>query len=74
MLCFEYKLYTKILAEKIENILLKIIDDDQFGFVKGRYIGNCVKFIQDLIDHCDLRNIPGILLQLDFEMAFDTIE
>ena len=74
LLCFDYKLYSKILAKRLVDILPNIINDDQFGFVKGRYIGSCIRFVQDLIDYTDTNNIPGILLQLDFEKAFDTIE
>ena len=40
LLCFDYKLYTKVLAKRLENILPKIIQNDQFGFIKGRYIGS----------------------------------
>ena len=74
LLCFDYKLYSKILARRLVDILPKVISEDQFGFVKGRHIGSCIRFVQDIIDYTDLNNIPGIILQLDFEKAFDTIE
>ena len=74
LLCFDYKLYTKTLSQRLVNILPNIINEDQFGFIKGRYIGSCVRFTQDIIDYNDIKNIPGIILQLDFEKAFDTIE
>ena len=73
LLCFDYKLYTKTLSQRLVNILPNIINEDQFGFIKGRYIGSCVRFTQDIIDYTDIKNIPGIILQLYFEKAFDTI-
>ena len=39
--------------------------------MKGRYIGECMRLICDLIDKC---NEAEILISLDFEKAFDSIE
>lgn len=36
----DYKIFTKILARRLEKLLPKIIKEDQYGFVKGRYIGH----------------------------------
>jgi hypothetical protein len=42
--------------------------------LKGRYIGECTRLIFDLIERAEEENIPVILLLLDFEKAFDTVE
>ena len=42
--------------------------------MKGRYIGDSVRTIQDVMDYTKYRNIPGLLLFLDFEKAFDSLE
>ena len=42
--------------------------------MKDRFIGQNVPLLCDLLEQTDLQNIPGILLQLDFSKAFDTIE
>ena len=42
--------------------------------MKVRYIGECTRLIFDLIERAEEENIPGILLLLDFEKAFDTVE
>jgi hypothetical protein len=44
------------------------------GFFKGRYIGECIRLIYDLIDKLEEDDIPGLLLLIDFEKAFDTVE
>jgi hypothetical protein len=46
----------------------------QKGFLKGRYIGECTRLIYDLIDKLEEDDIPGLLLLIDFEKAFDTVE
>ena len=52
----------------------KIINYDQTGFIKGRFIGENIRLIDSLINFCAEKNTPGLLLFLDFEKAFDTLE
>ena len=42
--------------------------------MKGRYIGQNIRLINDIIQQTELQKIPGILLFLDFQKAFDTLE
>ena len=42
--------------------------------MKGRFIGQNVRLLDDLLEYTDVKKIPGILLFIDFEKAFDTIE
>ena len=42
--------------------------------MKDRFIGQNVRLLCDVLEQTELENIPGILLQLDFCKAFDTIE
>ena len=65
---------SKVIAKRIEKILQRIIHPDQTGFVKGRYIGQNISLISDILEDTKLHNILGILLLLDFWKAFDTIE
>lgn len=70
----DYKILTKALAKRTKDILPKIIHEDQSGFIKGRYIGENIRQIDDLIYTLTKQNITGIILMLDFEKAFDSIE
>ena len=69
----DYKILTKCLAIRIRQVLPSIIDCDQSGFMKDRYIGENIRTVADLIEYTSLKNSPGIILLLDFEKAFDTI-
>ena len=42
--------------------------------MKDRFIAQNVRLLCDLLEQTELKKIPGILLQLDFRKAFDTIE
>jgi exonuclease III len=70
----DYKYLTKALANRIEKTLENIISTDQSGFVKGRYIGCNIQRIQNTIEMCKSLKKNGILVNIDFEKAFDTIE
>ena len=55
-------------------MLPKIINSDQKGFIKGRYIGENIRLISDIMEYTKAQNLSGILLSLDFKKAFDTLE
>jgi len=58
----------------MEQCLPKLVHPDQTGFVNGRYIGQNIRLLCDLLEYSNVKNFPGILLFVDFEKAFDTLE
>ena len=70
----DYKIATKALANRIKPFLQKLISHDQTGFIKNRFIGENIRLIDGVIKYTAAKNIPGLLLSLDFEKAFDTLE
>ena len=43
------------------------------GFIKGRYIGDNIRSLLEVIDLAEEENLSCIILSIDFEKAFDTI-
>ena len=78
LLNVDFKILAKTIAKRIEPVLPKLIHPDQTGFIKGRFIGQKVRLLNDLMQYTyectDDQKIPGILMFTDFEKAFDTIE
>ena len=70
----DYKLATEAVANRLKLVLPKLIDNDQTGLLKGRFIGENIRLIDSVINFTAAKNIPGLLVFLDFEKAFDTIE
>ena len=66
------KIASKIIATRIVKVLPEIIHPNQLGYVKGRFIGEAARSILDVMDYTKKENIPGILLFIDFEKAFDS--
>ena len=69
-----YKLLAKILANRLGKVLGKIINENQSGFMKGRFIGENVRLISDVIDYCASDNLEGLLLAVDYRNAFDSLD
>ena len=70
----DYKIAAKAIANRFKQVLPNLIDNDQTGFLKGRFIGENIRLIDSIIKYTAAKNIPGLLLFLDFEKAFDTVE
>ena len=74
LLNVDYKIGSSSIANRFQKILPSIISDTQKGFIKGRFIGENTRFLYDLIDYLKKHQKPGLLLLLDFEKAFDSLE
>ena len=73
LLCAVYKLISGVIAERIKPCLDKIISKSQTGFIKGRYIGESIRTIYDLMHLTEKKKIPGLVMLIDFEKAFDSV-
>ena len=73
MLNVDYEILAKVLSNRIQNILKYIISEDQTGYLKGWFIGCNIRMIEDIIIFTEENNVPGIILTIDFEKAFDSI-
>ena len=51
-----------------------MLNSDQTGFMEGRFIGDNIRLIDGIINYTAEGNLPGLLLFLDFEKAFDTVK
>ena len=67
------KLASACIAERLKCVLPGIINEDQIGFISGRIIGENIRFLYDVIDYAEKNAIPGMLLLIDFEKAFDSV-
>ena len=73
LLNVSYKILSGVIAKRIKSILPKIIHENQKGFLAGRYIGENTRLMYDIIHECNSTNIPGLILLIDFEKAFDSV-
>ena len=67
------KIVTKTISNRIKKYISHIIENSQTGFIKGRYIGENIRLIQETKEALEEEYHPGLILFADFEKAFDSI-
>src|ERR1041384_5339725 len=68
------KFLTKLLANRLQKVILKCIHLNQYGFLKSRSIQDCLAWDFEYIHQCNQSKVPLLILKLDFAKVFDTIE
>jgi len=70
---FQFKIVTKILAERVANICMRIISPQQRGFVRDRNITDCVLLASETINLLSKKQFGGnIAIKVDISKVFDT--
>ena len=69
----DYKILAKIMARRLNQVIDKIVDHDQCGFIRGRNVSTILRATEDVVTYLNHRHLPGILFAVDYTKAFDTI-
>ena len=70
----DYKILTKLLAMRLQKVIPSLVNSDQVGYIKNRYIGENIRILSDILQLTDIEEIEAYITQIDFEKAFDSIE
>ena len=57
----------------MKTVLDKVVHEDQKGFISGRFIGENVRLIYNILFETKQEDIHGLLLSVDFQQAFDSV-
>ena len=74
LLNVDYKILAKLIATRIKEALIHLINKDQTGFLEKRFIGHNIASLIEIIEYCDENEIAAVLLSIDFEKAFDKLD
>ena len=74
LLNVDYKILAKVIATRIKEALIHLINKDQTGFLEKRFIGHNIASLIEIIEYCDENDIAAVLLSIDFEKAFDKLD
>ncbi|XP_062011846.1 uncharacterized protein LOC133728442 [Rosa rugosa] len=71
---FSFKIITRILADRLAPIASRIILPNQFAFLKGRQISDCIFLISECVNLLDNKCRGGnVAIKFDVAKAFDTL-
>ena len=70
----DYKILTTALSKRIQGILPKIISNDQTAYIKGKFMGENFRLINNIIQYSLENDSSGSLIFLDFEKTFDSLD
>ena len=74
LLNVDYKLAARAVAARLLKVIHLIVAKDQTCGVPGRYIGENVAFLRDVVSYATTFDAPVVILSLDQEKAFDRVD
>jgi len=74
LLNVSFKIFTKVLNNRILKVADKLIGPSQTTFIPGRYIMEGVVILLETIHELYRKKQDGVILKLDFEKAYDKLK
>ena len=74
LLNVDYKIASRSIAARLLKVLSLVVERDQSCGVPGRFIGENVAYLCDIVHFCSCSGVPAAILSLDQEKAFDRVD
>jgi hypothetical protein len=68
-----FKMVAKAYASRLSPVAHMIVSPTQTTFIKGRFIHDGVLALHEILHELATKNLPTIILKLDFEKAYDRL-
>ena len=63
-----------MLETRLKKVICKLVTQDQTAYIPGRYTGESVRLISDILEYTDSENCEGYMFAADIEKAFDSLD
>ena len=74
LLNVDAKLISKVLAMRLKKVIDKVIRPDQTAYIPGRFIGESIRLISDILECTEVEQMEGYIFAADIEKAFDSVD
>ncbi len=69
------KIISKILTDRLSNVINLVVDDSQYAFLMGKNIHDNIFLAQEMVKGYGRKGCsPRCLIQMDIQKAYDTVE
>ena len=74
LLNVDAKIISKVMANRLKKVIGTHISCNETAYVPGLFIGESLRLVSDLIEKTNIHNLPGYLVTIDIEKAFDSVD
>jgi hypothetical protein len=74
LLNYIFKLFTKVITNKLGSLMHRLISLNQTAFIKGTYILESVVTTHEVMHSVHDSKDKGVILKLDYEKTFDMVK
>ena len=69
-----YKVFAKVLANRLRSVIGNVVYDSQSAFVKGKQILDGILIANEVVDEARRTNKELLMFKVDFEKAYDSVD
>jgi hypothetical protein len=73
LLNVSFKIFTKVMVNRMNGIASKLISPSQTAFILGKNIMKGVVMLHEIIHEIHRKKMSGVILKLDFEKVYDKV-
>ena len=70
---YDYKIWAKAIANRLELVADDLIGKQQYGFMKGRNIACNIRKTVEILGYSNRSKQAAVIIQIDFEKCFDRV-
>jgi hypothetical protein len=74
LLNVSFKIFTKVLANRLTTVANKVISPTQSAFLPGRNIMEGVVVLHETLHELHRKQLDGVVFKIDFEKAYDKVK